>query len=85
MSISAATSRRTRSLYVVCIVNDGYETELVIGKVYRALRPMKGDRAADLRVVDESGEDYLYPAKWFVKVELPLKAKRVLSRPPAAV
>jgi hypothetical protein len=37
-----------------------------------------------MRVIDESGEDYLYPAKWFVPVELPAKAKRVLSTARAA-
>jgi hypothetical protein len=84
MSTNAATTRQSHPAYVVCIANDGYETELVIGKVYRVLRPGKGDRAVDLRVIDESGEDYLYPARWFVKVELPPKAKRVLSRLPAA-
>jgi len=84
MSTNAVTNRQPRLIYVVCIANDGYETELLIGKVYRVLRPLKGDRPVEIRVVDESGEDYLYPAKWFVKVELPPKAKRVLSRLPTA-
>jgi hypothetical protein len=84
MSTNAATARQSRPTYVVCIANYGYETELVIGKVYRVHRPIKGDRPVELRVVDESGEDYLYPAKWFVKVEIPPKARRVLSRLPAA-
>jgi hypothetical protein len=39
----------------------------------------RNDRPSDLRVIDESGEDYLYPAKWFVSVQLPPKAKRVLA------
>jgi len=65
--------------FVVCIEAGEYEGELVLGKVYRTLKPAKNDRLDDRRVIDESGEDYLYPAKWFVPVELPAKAKRVLA------
>jgi len=50
-----------------------------VGKVYRVLRPQRGDRPYDLRVVDEEGEDYLYPARRFVKIDLPLRARKALQ------
>ena len=84
MSTNGARHRGTRSAFVICLENGEYEADLLVGKVYRRVKPEKNDRAADLRVIDESGEDYLYPAKWFVPVELPAKAKRVLSTARAA-
>jgi hypothetical protein len=73
------TKSRTRAAYVVCLEHGEYEADLLVGKIYRTAKPEKNDRPVDLRVIDESGEDYLYPAKWFVPVELPAKAKRVLA------
>jgi hypothetical protein len=77
MSTNATTSKR--SAFVLCIDAGEYEGELVVGKVYPTVRAAKNDPATDLRIVDESGEDYLYPAKWFVPVELPAKAKKALA------
>ncbi len=73
------TKYRTRASHVICLERGEYEADLVIGKVYRTAKPEQNDRPVDLRVIDESGEDYLYPAKWFVPVDLPAKAKRVLA------
>ena len=78
MSING-TKHRTRPAYVVCLEHGEYEADLVVGKIYRTARSEKSDRPVDLRVIDESGEDYLYPAKWFVVVDLPAKAKRMLA------
>ena len=63
--------------FVVCIGNDDCE-DLEIRKLYRVL---PDDAAADdglLRVIDESGEDYLYPARLFLKIELPQEIERAL-------
>jgi hypothetical protein len=79
MSISNVTKRTVRSPFVVCLENGEYEADLLVGKIYRTAKPERNDRLADLRIIDESGEDYLYPAKWFVPVELPPRAKRVLA------
>ncbi len=65
--------------YSLCIENRGYEGSLIVGKVYRVMKPEPADRPGDLRVVDEEGEDYLYPAERFVPVELPPRARRVLG------
>jgi len=69
-----ATSAKRR--YVVCVNNDGYAASLEKRKIYQAL-PDAGATAHDLlRVIDESGEDYLYPAKWFVPINVsPTMAK----------
>ena len=72
-------SRGARSgEFSVCIHNGEYEIDLVVGKIYRVVRPKRNDRPSDIRVLDESGEDYLYPRNWFVPIELPLKAKKAL-------
>ena len=65
--------------FVLCIENEGNEVSLEIGKVYRQIKPRKTDFENWIRVIDESGEDYLFPSKRFVPVELPAKAKRVIA------
>jgi len=77
---SRSKSPRTRwPQYVLCVENSGNEVSLEIGKVYRRIRPHKKDFAGWIRVIDESGEDYLFPAKRFVPVELPARAKRAIA------
>ena len=69
--------------FVLCIANRGAE-DLEVRKVYRALPDKAATATGYLRVIDESGEDYLYPADFFVSVEVPHKARRALgvaSRP----
>jgi hypothetical protein len=48
-------------------------------KIYSVIKPLPGDPPYDLRIVDEEGEDYLYPADRFVVVSLPPKARRLLG------
>ncbi len=63
--------REDSGKFAVCVNNDGYPASLELHKIYRVL-PDEGVQAdADLRIVDESGEDYLYPAERFVLLELP--------------
>ena len=64
---------------VVCVCNAGYEASLERHKIYRVLPDADAARHGDLRVIDESGEDYLYPAKWFVPIEVPAKVKASLA------
>jgi hypothetical protein len=74
------TSRRDRpGQFAVCIDNGEYDADLIVGKIYRVVKAKRNDRASDIRVLDESGEDYLYPRGWFVPVELPLRAKKALA------
>ena len=69
-----------RFRYVLCLENKGHRGSLETRKVYRALSDAKGKRAGLVRIIDESGEDYLYPTSWFARVSVPAKAKRVLER-----
>jgi hypothetical protein len=69
---------RTIPRFVVCINNAEYPASLELHKIYRVLPDEEAVREGDIRVVDESGEDYLYPAEWFVPIELPREIERSL-------
>ena len=79
MSISTRATRKATG-FVLCVESGEYDGELVVGKVYRVTRAEKNDPASDLRVVDESGADYLYPAEWFVPIDVPARGRRVLAQ-----
>ena len=70
--------RRKRAGYVLCIANRKYPASLELLKVYRALKDDDARRDGFVRVVDESGEDYLYPKDYFVPIDLPRLARRAL-------
>jgi hypothetical protein len=57
--------------FAVCIRNDGYEASLVRHKIYTILPDEDAEREGDFRVIDESGEDYLFAADRFVAIDLP--------------
>ena len=61
--------------YAICIENRGAD-DLDLRKVYRVLPDKDAAAAGYVRVIDESGDDYLYPAHYFVPVDLPPRAKR---------
>ena len=66
------------SSYVLCVDNGGYPESLEVRKVYVVL---PDDRAAAnnyIRVIDETGEDYLYPSKYFVPIQVPPEAAKIL-------
>ena len=63
---------------VVCIDNEGYAASLEKRKIYIALRDAPADNHGLLRIVDESGEDYLSPKKSFRPIALPLAIKRAV-------
>ena len=64
----------------ICVKNDGYDASLELRKVYEFLPDAGASQHEQLRVIDESGEDYLYPREFFVCVELPPAVRqRVLS------
>lgn len=66
--------------YVLCLDNLGYEASLVRRKVYRSLRDDGAAERGLVRVIDESDEDYLYPASMFVPIEVPEEAAAALAR-----
>jgi hypothetical protein len=67
MSDKRKLSRR----YAVCITNKGNEASLERNKLYVLLPDRQAEADGLVRVIDEDGEDYLYPAAWFVAVEVP--------------
>ena len=69
---------RTSKRWVVCLRNEGYEVSLEKRKLYIALPGDPAERHGLLRVIDESGEDYLYPQKFFAEVELPPSLRRAV-------
>ena len=63
---------------VVCISNIGYEVSLEPRKVYEVLRDPDAAKHGQLRVVDESGEDYLYPQSHFAEIDLPQSIRKAI-------
>lgn len=71
----------SKSMFVICIDNRGYAASLEARKVYRAMSDPGAEQRAMLRVVDESCEDYLYPAKLFVPIAVPQAAEKAFRTP----
>ena len=67
--------------FVLCIDNRGYNASLEQRKVYRAMSDPVAEKHAMIRVVDESSEDYLFPAKLFVLIALPQAAAKAFRAP----
>ena len=65
--------------YVVCINNQGYPASLELRKLYQVLPDPEAEAHQMMRVVDESGEDYLFPADMFAPVRLPKVAMDAFS------
>lgn len=57
--------------FAVCINNSAYPASLVRHKIYRVLPDVEATEEGDLRIIDESEEDYLYPAEWFILMDVP--------------
>jgi hypothetical protein len=73
---SAAVDRR----FVVCVNNEGYEVSLERNKIYVVLPDKDAEQDGDIRVVDESGEDYLFSADRFVAIDLPAAVRASLLK-----
>lgn len=65
--------------YVICVNNGDYPASLELRKIYRHIPDKTASRLKMLRIVDESGEDYLYPAEYFVPIRLPRTVERAVS------
>ncbi len=75
---SISQQKHSEPAFAVCIKNDGYTVSLERHKIYRVLADAEALEEHELRVVDESGEDYLFPRDWFMLVELPETLKQSL-------
>ncbi|HBY96593.1 MAG TPA: hypothetical protein DEP84_37060 [Chloroflexi bacterium] len=65
--------------FVLCINNKGYEDDLKLRTVYQVVPDEAAEVSTYLRVIDETGEDYLYPAAYFVPIEVPQEAEPLFS------
>ena len=72
-------SHSPEARFVICVNDGGYVDDLKVRTVYQVLPDESAARSDYIRIVDETGEDYLYPANLFVPIELPREAERALS------
>jgi hypothetical protein len=85
-SIARNTSTRSRKSaaaglrFAVCVQNDGYEASLERNKIYVVVPDKGAERDGALRVVDESGADYLFSADRFVAIDVPAAVKASLMK-----
>ena len=67
--------------FLLCVDNTGYEASLEVRKLYERIPDREAERHSQVRIIDESGEDYLYPSRFFAPVRLPTYTKnRILER-----
>lgn len=72
--------KRASRRYVVCIRNEGNEASLERNKLYVAIPDRRAEADGLIRVIDEDGEDYLYPTDWFVAVAVPKVVEQSLLK-----
>ena len=71
--------RNINSQFVICIKNDEYPASLELRKIYQVIPDTHAAKHQYYRIVDESGEDYLYPADYFIPIELPKAVEKAFS------
>ena len=74
------SQRKPAFKFAVCINNADYPASLEVHKIYRVLADEDAATDGDVRVVDESGEYYLYPSEYFIFVKLPKAVEKSLLR-----
>jgi len=72
--------KRTEPRFVVCVKNKDYAASLELRKLYQVVSDETAAKLRQIRVIDESGEDYLYPEEYFVTVQLPQSAEKAVRR-----
>ena len=65
-------------IFAICVDNEGYEAALELRKIYQVLPPEQNDPEDYIRIIDESGEDYLYDKRAFEAIDLPQRTERKL-------
>ena len=69
---------RSSRFLVICLKNEGYGASLETRKIYVAIPDASASKHGLVRVLDESGDDYLYPSEFFASVELPTAVRRAV-------
>lgn len=72
-------SANEETQFVVCIKNQDYTASLEIRKIYQVVTDINAEKHQMIRVIDESGEDYLYPSNYFVEIEIPKAVEEAFS------
>jgi len=67
--------------FAICVSDGGYEDDLKVRTVYRILPDESAARSNYVRIVDETGEDYLYPASCFVRINVPQEIEYIFKMP----
>lgn len=70
---------RSTGKFVICVSNEDYEASLQLLKIYERIPDARGEWDGLVRVVDEDGEGYLYPAEWFIPLDVPRSVERALE------
>lgn len=65
--------------FVICVHNESHPTDLTLYKVYRVIPSKKADRHGLIRLIDDSGEDYFYPAPMFRPIELSAEVQEMYT------
>ena len=65
---------------VICVRNENYPASLEKRKIYQAIPDNAAEKHGQIRVIDESGEDYLYPQDYFIPVSLPKKVEEAVTK-----
>lgn len=73
-------SKQNLSWFVVCINNADYPASLELHKIYRVIADKEAEDEGDIRVIDESGEDYIYPSSYFVPIQVPQTVEESLLK-----
>jgi len=73
-------SKQNISEFVVCINNSDYPALLELHKIYRVIADKEIEDEGDIRIIDESGEDYIYPSSYFVPIQVPQTVEQSLLR-----
>jgi hypothetical protein len=68
-----------RQNYVLCISNERYPASLEVRKIYQRITDQQAEAHTQMRVIDESGEDYLYPREFFIPIEVPQAGIQALA------
>ena len=72
--------KRSQFRFVVCVKNKGYAASLELSKLYQTVSDDLAAKLGHVRVIDDSGEDYLYPQDYFVPVQIPQSAEKAVRR-----
>jgi hypothetical protein len=70
-----------KNKFLLCVENEGCEASLELRKLYERLPDKEAERHKQVRIIDESGEDYLYPSDFLAPISLPVQTRiRLIER-----